>query len=113
AFGGASLTRAEPHAFVSYYCLRSLKGMEETLSKQGMEHRSFAQLLSEIATWCEGGNSSIRLAYSKLDDFRVLVSAELARLRDAVGLQNVVTALAGKISGELVKPEVASVVSKA
>src|SRR5258708_2130909 len=47
-FGGASLTGTEPHAFLAYLCVRSLKGLEEIVEQRAREHEKLSRLLKDI-----------------------------------------------------------------
>ncbi len=95
-FGGASLTRTEPHAFVSYHALKSLKGIENIQRHRAKQHEELSRLLSEIDDWCEG-KVPIQLLYPYDEDFERYVEEELKRLEQAVGLREVIEAMQGEI----------------
>lgn len=93
-FGGASLNKKEPHAFVSYCYLRSLRDTVETLRRREKEHRSMAFLLNEIQSWVEDANSRMRLSYSTGTDLKdIHIEPALSAIPNAAGLEKLIRAL--------------------
>lgn len=77
-FGGASLTRTEPHAFVAYMCLKSLAELAEVIKKRAKEHLAFADLIFRMEQWFDDAEDPIRKSYPNWSSFEHFV-AEKAR----------------------------------
>src|SRR6266403_1688242 len=89
AFGGASLTKTEPHAFVSYYCLNSLTGVREIMENRALEHEDLALLLEDLAE-CVDGASATYLRYGGWKGLKDRLPREIERLRNGVGILAIV-----------------------
>ncbi len=100
AFGGASLSGSEPHAFVSYYCLKSLKGIASELHKRHRLHEQLAALLEETEEWLTQKDGRARLVFPEWAQYRAHVETTLESLKDTVGLEDVVMALRMPASGD-------------
>src|SRR5712692_4417018 len=92
AFGGASLTKTEPHAFVSYYCLNSLTGIRKIMENRAREHEGLALLLEELAE-CVHKDSPTYLRYGGWKGLKHRLPTEIERLMHGVGISAIVQAI--------------------
>jgi AAA+ superfamily predicted ATPase len=90
AFGGASWSGHEAHAFTSYYCIRSLAGIIEILENRKREHQQFSALLRDVADWVEAPASRAKLEFPEWGNFNTKKQEVLDSLRECVGLTAVV-----------------------
>jgi adenylate kinase family enzyme len=99
-FGGASLTGTEPHAFVAYLCVRSLKGLEEIVQQRAREHEKLSRLLNDIDQYlkCTGPIYKIYKPRGEVaNSFQEFVKSQAAQMENPVGL----TALIGTLKEEV------------
>src|SRR5947209_3268097 len=91
-FGGASLTGTEPHTFVAYACIRSLKELAETVQQRAREHERVSALLGHINDWLKKSGPIFK-KYGKSKWFIEFVDGEAEQLKNPVGLSAVIRAL--------------------
>lgn len=60
AFGGASISRKEPHAFAAYYCLDSIHGIARQLRERRDGHNRLTAILRKTHDWIRQDDSSRR-----------------------------------------------------
>ncbi|HEV7673324.1 MAG TPA: ATP-binding protein [Candidatus Angelobacter sp.] len=93
-FGGASLTRTEPHAFVAYMCLRSLAGLAEVVKKRAKEHLALADLIGEMDRWLSNNEEHpIRKLHNNWSSFEYFVAESARSFENPVGLRSVIEKL--------------------
>jgi hypothetical protein len=93
-FGGASLTRTEPHAFVAYMCLRSLTGLAEVVKKRAIEHLTLADLIGDINQWLSHNEEHpIRKLHNDWSSFEYFVAEKARSFENPVGLRSVIEQL--------------------
>jgi adenylate kinase family enzyme len=77
-FGGASLT-TEPHAFVSFVCLRSIASLRRVFKSREQQYRIVARLLGEAFEWYEG-KQELNLRYGDWSSFRLHFVERIAEI---------------------------------
>lgn len=93
AFGGASLTGDQPHAFIAYKCLYSLNGLAEIIATRAKEHSNLADLLEQVIKWASNEDYSIRKIYPTDESFGSFMAARVRQFENTVGLTHVITEL--------------------
>ncbi len=119
AFGGASITDSEPHAFVSYTCLRGLEAIIETMRRSALECERLAKLLDEVYDWygtpsaghAQRKPTPAKVIYGEFDAFRKHLYIRLAGFTTGIGQWPIKSKLVASL--ESAKSERASSVAKA
>ena len=91
-FGGVSMTGVEPHAFISYICIRSLNSIVDSLRQRAAEHKVASGIVEDILQWREP-SSNVRLAYASDEEFKVHVRRRITELDGAVGIDDLIKAM--------------------